>query len=1237
MAIPCELPARSETVDPNVFETANAGFAQALYEDFLRDPATVPAEWRRLFESGRIGERPPAAAGNGASAGGNGAAAAPATDQKTQKTTPDIPDNATLIKGPAARLVVNMNESLTVPTATSFRELPVQTLERQRAALNAALKGAGRSEKVSFTHLIGWAIIQATRQHAVMGHSLAMVEGAPYRVTPEGISLGLAVDVERKDGSRGLVVPVLKRAEAMSYAEYHAAYEQVVEKARTNKLMPDDFAGATMTLTNPGGLGTVASVPRLMAGQGTIIAVGAITFPPEFAPLSKERIAELGISKVMTITSTYDHRVIQGAESGEFLRAVDQLLQGNEGFYDGVFESLDIGKPVEPRPELRSTGQADGQGHTAAFPTAAAQAMGGDLAELAHVAAAMSLVDHLRTHGHLAATLDPLGTAPVGDPSLDPAHHGLDPEVMAKIPASLLRVAVPGTTLAEALPALQATYCGNIAYEVEHIASHEERTWLREQIESGAHRQPLSADDQAWLLDRLVQVEAFERFLHKAYLGQKRFSIEGLDIMVPMLDLLIEVAADHGTREVMIGMAHRGRLNVLAHTLGRPYVTIFAEFEGSKKPGGGDVDDASTGDVKYHHGAEGAFLTRSGKSVPVTLAHNPSHLEFVGPVVDGQARARQTQRRSQDVRLDHDAAVPVIIHGDAAFAGQGVVQETLNLGSLAGYSTGGTVHLIANNQVGFTTSIAAARSTRYASDLAKGFDLPIIHVNADDAEACLAAVRLAMMYRDRFHRDALIDLVGYRRHGHNEGDEPSYTQPRMYEVIRRQPTVRQRYADELVASGALTAEQAEQRYEAAYQHLVETQQGFKASLTQAPAEVPSPKVLAWQEVETAVSGDVLAALNQQLLAVPEGFTVNPKLKKQLERRIPALEPDGSIDWGHAEALAFASLLTEGIPIRLTGQDTARGTFSHRHLVLHDTKTGERYSPMQKLPGALASFELHNSPLSELAALGFEYGYSTTAPEAMVLWEAQFGDFINGAQVIIDQFLSAGLAKWGVTCRLTLLLPHGYEGQGPEHSSARLERFLQNAAEGNMRIANCTTPAQFFHLLRRQARRQRQRPLIIFTPKSLLRLPQAASQLSDLTGGTFLPVLDDPAITDRDAVTRMVICSGKVYYDLVAEADRLERDRPAIVRIEQLYSFPEDQMTAVFRGYPNLREVVWAQEEPRNMGAWSWVAPRIARLLDGEPFRYVGRPERASPAEGYPQAHAVEQARIVGEAVGGGRS
>jgi len=1223
-------------VDPNVFETANAGFAQVLYEDWLRDPNTVSPEWRSVFESGRVGERP--AGGNGDRRGAAppvapSGSAAPATPASVTPAA-SAPTAAGLlpIKGPAARLVQNMTESLTVPTATTFREIAVAALEEARARLNAELKRTGRTEKLSFTHFIAWALVQALKAHPDMAHAFRVVDGVPHRVVPDGIHLGLAVDVTRKDGSRGLVVPVLKHAEAMSYAEFHAAYDDIVEKARTNKLLPDDFAGATVSLTNPGGLGTVASVPRLMAGQGTIIAVGALGYPPEFATTSPERIRELGVSKVMMLTSTYDHRIIQGAESGSFLRTVEQLLQGAPGFYEGVVDAFGLTGSRSAGPSGVGAGEqpglAAGTAQPPVLPTAPQE----------QVADAMSLVDALRTHGHLAARLDPLGSDPPGDPALDPASVGLTDAEMRLIPARVLRVAVPGETLADALPNLQATYCGTIAYEVEHVSDHVQRAWLRERIESGRDRAPLSAEQRTALYDRLVAVEAFERFLHKAYLGQKRFSIEGVDVLVPMLDLVFEIASEDGAREVVVGMAHRGRLNVLIHNIGRPAVTLFAEFEGGKKFEAGLSPDEGTGDVKYHHGAEGVFVTRSGRAVTVVLAHNPSHLEFVGPVVDGSARARQTQRRGRELHQDLAVAVPVVVHGDAAFAGQGVVAETLNLNALKGYRVGGTVHVITNNQVGFTTDMEDARSTRHASDLAKGFDIPIIHVNADDPEACLSAVRLAMAYRREFHRDVLIDLVGYRRWGHNEGDEPSYTQPLMYERIRRHPTVRERYARTLVEGGVLAEADVPARYDAAYQRLVEIQHGFKASAAHAtPAPSAPPRIVPGEQVETAVPGDQLLALNRELLTWPDGFTVNPKLEKQLDRREQAMGDEGGIDWGHAEALAFASLLTEGVPIRLTGQDTERGTFSHRHLVLHDAERGETYAPMRHLSGALATFEVYNSPLSELATLGFEYGYATAASDALVLWEAQFGDFINGGQVIVDQFIAAGMAKWGVTNRLTLLLPHGYEGQGPEHSSARMERFLQLAAEHNFRVANCTTPAQFFHLLRRQAKRSRVRPLIVFTPKSLLRLPQAASRLDDLTGGTFQPVIDDPdpRVRERAAeLGRVIGCTGKVYYDLLAEAGRLGERQSAIVRIEGLYSFPEDTLRALLSRYPAVREVVWAQEEPKNMGAWMYVAPRIQALLPvGVTLRYAGRPERASPAEGYPTAHAGEQARIVSEALG----
>ena len=1212
-------------MDPNVFETANAGFAQAIYEEFLRDPTAVDPEWRRLFESGVVGQRDGAEAeprGSGAGVPRDGQTARPAAP--TVSVPPVRGPAAEPIKGPAAKLVANMTESLTVPTATTFRQLPVAVLEARRRQLNAGLQAAGRHEKISFTHLIAYAIVQATKQQPVMSHVLTVVDGVPHRVQPEGIGLGLAVDVQRKDGIRGLVVPVIKRAESMDFAAFHAGYETLVEKARTNKLMPDDFSGATMSLTNPGGLGTVASVPRLMAGQGSIIAVGAIGYPAEFSGLAPERVSEMGISKVMTVTSTYDHRIIQGAESGTFLGIVDRLLQGEEQFYDLIARSLGL-PGVGSLPE--SVASRSAAGREPVHPEM-----------LYHVAAAMALVKAFRMHGHLAAHLDPLGTQPIGDPALDPATLGLTPEVMAAIPSKVLRIAVPGNTLAESLPYLQATYCGTMAYEIEHISTHEERVWLREKIESGAYRRALPPERQRWLLQRLTEVDTLERFLHKAYLGQKRFSIEGVDMLVPMLDLTIESAADSGARDVVIGMAHRGRLNVLAHTIGRPYETVFAEFEGGRQVEAGQLTpEGGTGDVKYHHGAEGAYVTSQGKAITVSLSPNPSHLEYVSPVVDGRARAKQTQRRGREAHHDPTAALPVAIHGDAAFAGQGVVAETLNLGALKGYRTGGTLHLITNNQVGFTTDMEDARSTRYASDLAKGFDIPIIHVNGDDAEACLSAVRLAMAYRDRFHQDVVIDLVGYRRHGHNEGDEPAYTQPLMYERIKNLPTVRERYARELVQAGVLTQEEADREATQAYQRLVDIQQAFKTSTGRAatqerPVRLSGPG----QEVDTALPAEFLIALNDQLHSWPEGFDVHPKLRKQLERKRAALGAEAGIDWAHAEALALGSLLTEGVPVRFTGQDTERGTFSQRHLVLHDVEKGTAIAPIQNLPGALAPMELHNSPLSELATMGFEYGYSVAAPEALVLWEAQFGDFVNAAQVIIDQFITAGMSKWGMTSRLSLLLPHGYEGQGPEHSSARMARFLHLAAEGNIRVVNCTTPAQYFHLLRRQAKRSRQRPLILFTPKSLLRHPLATSKLGELTTGHFQAVLDDAFFRKNpERAERLLMCTGKVYYDLVPEAEKLGSNRPAIIRLEQLYTFPWTELRQILPRYSGAKELVWVQEEPLNMGAWRYLEAKLRELVSEGPdmvISYVGRPERASPAEGYPAAHAAEQSRIIREAL-----
>jgi 2-oxoglutarate dehydrogenase E1 component len=878
------------------------------------------------------------------------------------------------------------------------------------------------------------------------------------------------------------------------------------------------------------------------------------------------------------------------------------------------------GQPAPPAPAVEVPAAAA----PAPAPTAPAppsdELLGG-------VAAAMALVKAQRMHGHLAARIDPLGSEPPGDPALEPERlvPKLTPELQARIPASVLRLYVPGNTLAEALPRLQETYSGTIAYELEHISDHEKRLWLRQAIESGKYRAPLSAEEKKRLLASLSRVEAFEHYLRRAFLGQKQFSIEGLDVIVPMLDDTIDLAADSGAHEVVIGMAHRGRLNVLAHTLGLGYDSILREFEGERTiEAVVATDEGGTGDVKYHLGAEGTRTTPAGE-ITVTLAANPSHLEAVDPVVVGRARAEQTDRSTRMGLHDPSVALPVLIHGDASFPGQGGVAETLNLAGLDGYSVGGTLHLIANNQVGFTTDPMEGRSTRYSSDLAKGFDIPIIHVNADDPEAAIAAVRLAHAFRRRFESDVVVDVVGYRRHGHNEQDEAAYTQPLMAGQITEHPTVRDLFAQRLVSEGVVTQEEADALVRGVTDELRAAHDALKASLgAERPTAEERIPASTEHEIVTAVPGERLRVLNEELLRVPERFQVHPKLMGQLQRRLQTVD-QGGIDWGQAEALAFASLLVEGIPIRLTGQDTERGTFSHRHAVLHDVHTGETYAPLQHLDEATASMEIYNSPLSEYACLGFEYGYSIAASEALVLWEAQFGDFVNGAQVVIDQFIVAGLAKWRESTRLTLLLPHGYEGNGPEHSSARLERFLQLGAQENIRVANPSTSGQYFHLVRRQALDPVGRPLIVMTPKGLLRLKQASSTLGDLADRAFQPVIDDPA-ADRDEVTRLLVCSGKVYYDIAGHEERQNARHVAVARLEQLYPFPVESYGRVVASYPSLEEVVWVQEEPQNMGAWRTTRHRLEE--PGFPLRYVGRPWRASPSEGYPTAHLVEQDRIV---------
>jgi 2-oxoglutarate dehydrogenase E1 component len=1154
--------------------------------------------------------------------GGNGVAAAP------------VAGAAKPLRGPAGMLAQAMGESREVPTATSFRTIAVDTLEAKRKALNGQLNERGL--KVSFTHLIAWAIVQATKEWPVMARAYEERDGKPYAIEGGPLNLGIAVDIERKDGSRSLMVPAIKGADGLDFAAFHSYYEDLITKTREGRLSADDFQGTNISLTNPGGIGTVASVPRLMKGQSAIVAAGAIAYPPEWAHASPERLRQLGVSKTMTLTSTYDHRVIQGAESGAFLRRIEGLLEGENGFYESVAADLDI-DPAPLATAHPTSASAPPLG--AAAPPAAPGAPDEEL--LGAVQAATSLLKGYRTHGHLAARLDPLGREPKGDPAIQPESLNLTPELMARVPASILRIGVPGETLLDVLPRMREAYCGTIAYQFEHLSSHQQRTWLREMVETGAHRQPLSDDEKRRLLGRLVDVFEFERFVEKAYLGQKIFTIEGLDAIVPMLDELVTLAGRAGAEEVVFGMAHRGRLAVLAHNLGRSVESILAEFEGAKQieqvKAVAAIPHGGTGDVKYHYGHQGVYVTHDGEKIDVRLYPNPSHLEFVDPVVEGATRFLQSKIDGAELEHRPKCAAPVLLHGDAAFPGQGVVAETLNLQALRGYTTGGTIHIIQDNQVGFTTDPEDARSTPYAADMAKGFNIPIVHVNADDVEACSAAIRLAMAFRERWGRDIVIDVIGYRRYGHNETDEPAYTQPAIAAKIKAHPPASEIYAEKLIEEGTIEREDVERARKERRDEMSAALKDLRKKMELGEYEDPTVTTSSTGELDRSASPPVdttfpaakLSELNGALLEAPESFTIHRKLRKPLGNREEALK-SGEIEFGHAEALAFASLLTEGVHIRLTGQDTERGTFSHRHLVLHDEKTGLPFCPMQNLAGSKAPFELFNSPLSEIACLGFEYGYSAATPNALVLWEAQFGDFANAGQVIIDSFIVSGEAKWGQTSRLTLLLPHGYEGSGPEHSSARIERFLALAAEGNIRIANPSTAAQYFHLLRRQALIRKPRPLIVFTPKGLLRLDRAAATLEELAKGQFHFILDDPSAADRrEKVERLVLCTGKIFWDIDASERRKTAENVAIARVELLYPFAKEQLSELIASYPNLKEIVWAQEEPRNMGCWKVMSRRLPDLLPEDvELGYVGRPTRASPGEGYSVAHAREQERIV---------
>jgi 2-oxoglutarate decarboxylase len=1226
----------------------NAWLVEDMYERFWTDPSSVSESWREFFADYRPGgptgpattsvvaERHQASSPTPSATRSDAQsphAVPPSTaDRSSPAATGAEDEPATPLRGAAGRIVVNMEASLTVPTATSVRVVPAKLLEINRTVVNNQLFRT-TGAKISFTHLIGYALVKGLI--AIPAMNAAFVADADGKGTPgvirhRHVGLGLAVDVEKAGGTRMLLVPCITDADTRDFRGFVGAYEELVRKIHTNKISADDFAGTTVTLTNPGTLGTVQSVPRLMPGQGLIVGVGALGVPAGFEAADPRTLADLGIGKTVTLTSTYDHRIIQGAESGLFLAYVSECLMGEHDFYKDVFASLEI--PYEPVRWEKDSNASDDEGESGHF----------RLIKQVHV---QTLINMYRVRGHLIAHLDPLDAEPPDlHPELDPLHYGL---TIWDLPRQFVADGLAGkdlATLDEILHTLRDAYCRTLGVEYMHIQDPDQKRWIQQHLEGVPSVLP--SDEQRHILGRLNAAEVFERFLHSRYVGQKRFGLEGAESAIVLLDTILDEAVHEGLHEAVMGMSHRGRLNVLANIVGKSYGEIFEEFEGNLDP---DSVQGS-GDVKYHKGAAGTFVARSGGSIPISLASNPSHLEAVDPVVVGMARAKQDAlggERGSGPHFEEGIGVPfpvlpILLHGDAAFAGQGVVAETLNLSGLAGYRTGGTVHIVINNQLGFTTAPEAARTSVYPTDVSKMVQAPIFHVNGDDPEACARAARLAFGFRQAFHKDVVIDMVCYRRHGHNEGDDPSYTQPLMYALIEAKRSVRKLYTESLVRRGDISLEEAEQalddfsaRLQAA---LDETRAEAEtvAGVTPVLPEYVVPDL--WiPPVETGVDADVLSRLATEVRSVPEGFVLHPKLARQFEQRDKVVA-DGEIDWALGEALAFGSLLLEGTNVRVTGQDTRRGTFSQRHAVLVDHATGLEHVPLAALEGG--RFTIRDSLLSEYACVGFEYGYSVEASDDLVAWEAQFGDFWNGAEIIVDNFLVAAEDKWGQASGLVLLLPHGYEGQGPEHSSARIERFLTLCARGNLRVTEPTTAAQYFHLLRAQVKTADRKPLIVFTPKSLLRSRLARSPIEAFTAGSFAEVLDDPAAAhegfDRAAVRRVVLCTGKVAYDALGRRDELGEAaaRVGVVRVEQLYPWPKTNIRDVLDRYPGANEVVWLQEEPENMGAWNFVHSRLHRLLrDTHTLRHVSRAESASPASGSAALHRLEQDDLLARAIG----
>ncbi len=1205
---------------------SNSTYVESLLARYNTDPNLVDESWQAYFSDLLNSVVPSEASSNG-----KALAATPerpvvensAPVKKLVSVPLAIDTGSKPIIGPAKKIVENMEQSLTVPTATSFRTIPVKVLEENRRIINEHLASRGLG-KVSFTHIIAWAIVRAIEAYPHLNVGFGVINGAPSRLEHEDINLGIAIDIEKKDGSRSLLVPNIKGANRMNFAEFFAAYNDRVKRAREGKLEIADFQGTTISLTNPGTIGTAASNPRLMAGQSVIIATGAIEYPAEYQAMTDGALSSIGISKTVTVTSTYDHRVIQGAESGLFLAKISDFMIGKNAFYDDIFSGLEINYPPlrwskDNNPSL----------------------FGHEREQVEKQANVLQLINAYRVRGHFLADIDPLNMTSHIASELDIENFGL---TIWDLDREFITGGLHGeqtATLRRILEILRRAYCGKVGIEYRHIQSDEEKNWIRARVrEQFVDTQPLAAEIKKELLQKLIEAEQFEQFLHKKYLGQKRFSLEGCETVIPMLDQLIEGASARGVDEIYMGMAHRGRLNVLSNIIGDPEKgdmaeRIFTVFEGTSHP---DFP-ADEGDVKYHQGAIGTRKTKAGKDLKIQLSCNPSHLEAVDPVVEGMARARQDELRVGGEKRREEVygqVLPLLLHGDAAFAGQGVVMETLQLAGLPGYRTGGTIHIVINNQIGFTTSPGLSRSSIYSTDAGHVTQTPIFHVNGDEPEAAFRVVQIALDYRHKFNKDVVIDLVGFRRLGHNEGDEPSYTQPVMYARVKAHPGTRHLYAQHLIRDAVITdadltamTDKVVEKYEGILARAkdIAAKKPAKAKLQPPPIDEDGSMIL-----ETGVPANVLKQVAEKISLVPENFNINPKMVGQLARRAKMGDDEVPMDWAFGEAMAIGSLVIDGFPVRFSGQDSGRGTFSQRHANMYDTMTGERWAPLNELQNEAhpkARAYIFDSSLSEYGVLGFEYGYSVVAKDQLVAWEAQFGDFSNGAQIVIDQYISSSEDKWQQKCRLVMLLPHGYEGQGPEHSSARLERYLQLCAENNLQVTYPTTPAQYFHLLRRQVIQEIVRPLIVMTPKSLLRLPAASSTMSELESGGFQPVIDDAHISDRSKVKRIVVCSGKVFYDLDSVREENAKGNVAVVRLEQFYPFPAEALKNIFASYSNATEIVWTQEEPQNMGGWTFVEPRLRGITSGKAaLHYVGRPPSASPATGSYTIHNLEQDQIV---------